>query len=675
MARPISPEAVYRLTGVSSPSLSPDGGMLAFVRTWVDNKSRESCSRVMLMELPRSRPVPFTQGTKDSNPRFSPDGRLLAFLRKNDKGHAQIWVMPLKGGEARQLTRVAKGVTDFAWSPDSTRIAFVADVDPSIASGKRNENQGQKVTVVRRIRYRYDGLGWRGDAHFHIFVISVRDRKARQLTDDDWDDVMPTWSPDGKRIAFVSERRPDRGIRADTEAYVVPTEGGKPECWSGELYSVGNLAWSPDSTRLIVAASDESTGRDWWQNWLFVLEPGQKPRRITDDSVRPVINLLKVTAAPVMRWTRDDRVLFLGDARGQTFIFSASAVSGGKPTVAAGGGLQGAELSIDTHAKMVAIGGTSPNEPSQLFLADLERGLTRLLTGYNRAYLKTHPRATLEKFVFKRKGVEIECRLWLPPRFNFSRRYPLILDIHGGPNSSFYDSFNMVQQVLATSGYVVLAVNPRGSCSYGRDFTSAVLGDWGGEDYEDLMAALNEVSARPYIDSERMGVHGYSYGGYMSTWIVGHTDRFKAAVVGAPCIDLPSMYGTSDIGVWFGELQWGGSRAEAFDKYVYRSPITHAHKVNTPVLLLHGEADLRCPIAQSEELFVSLKRNGKQVEFVRFPGCSHGFVRTGPPKMRVEYLRRTLEWFDRLVKGPMSDSSKAQKATKGHRRAQAAMSH
>ena len=249
--------------------------------------------------------------------------------------------------------------------------------------------------------------------------------------------------------------------------------------------------------------------------------------------------------------------------------------------------------------------------------------------------------------------MEIECRLYFPPDFDATQaaqRYPLALEIHGGPNGAFYDSFVPLQQLLATNGYIVLAVNPRGSSTYGDDFMTAVLDDWGGEDYLDLMAAVDEVIARPYVDQERLGVHGYSYGGFMTSWIVGHNRRFRAAVVGAPCTDLVGMYGTSDIGVSFGEAQWGGAMVDAFQKLVDHSPLTYAAQVETPVLLLHGESDVRCPIAQSEAYFVQLKRLGKVVEMVRFPGSSHSFPRQGHPKLREEYLARTLEWFNRYLR-------------------------
>ena len=239
--------------------------------------------------------------------------------------------------------------------------------------------------------------------------------------------------------------------------------------------------------------------------------------------------------------------------------------------------------------------------------------------------------------------------MYFPPDFDEESIYPLILDIHGGPNGAFYDSFVPAQQVLASAGYLVLAVNPRGSSTYGTEFMMSVLGDWGGEDFNDLMASVDQLIKRPYVDAERLGVHGYSYGGYMASWTVGHTNRFKAAVVGAPCINLHSMYGTSDIGISFGEAQWGGSIVYAADKMLERSPISYVANVETPVLLLHGDADARCPISQSEEYFTALKRLGKDVEFVRFPGCSHLFPRMGHPKMREEYLTRTLGWFNRYL--------------------------
>jgi dipeptidyl aminopeptidase/acylaminoacyl peptidase len=648
MSRAIGPDAIYSLVGVADPHLAPDGQQLAFVRSWIDRDALEARSHIMLMTLSDGRSEVFTRGMHDAFPRFSPDGRYLAFLRRQDGQARQIWLIPLHGGEAYQLTHAPGGVVEFAWSPSGQRLVFVADVDPDRIPEGPDVSKTPRVKVVRRLRYRYDTLGWRGAAQRHLFMIDVEGGEVSQLTDGDWDDLSPTWSPDGQAIAFISGRRPERDIRAYSEVYVAPVSGAEPTCWSGALYSIGALAWSPDSSHMAVVASDDPNGNAGSQGWMFVLGPGQAPQRITDDAFRPATGFYPIMSAPELRWTAAGRILLMGDARGESHLYEIPA-SGGSARRIAGESFQATALTFDQQARRAVLAGTPADGPGALYLVETASGALKRLTDDNLDYFTESPPARLEKFSIHRQGLEIECRLWLPPAFDPTQRHPLVLDIHGGPNSAFYDAFNLVQQVLATAGFIVLAVNPRGSTTYGNAFTLAVLGDWGGEDYQDLMAAVDAVASRPYVDATRLGVHGYSYGGFMSSWIIGHTPRFKAAVVGAPCIDLPSMYGTSDIGVSFGEVQWRGSRWEALAQGLERSPLTYAPAVETPVLLLHGEADLRCPIEQAEQYFVALKRHGKDVEFVRFPDCSHLFLRVGHPKMREEYLRRTLDWFQHYL--------------------------
>jgi dipeptidyl aminopeptidase/acylaminoacyl peptidase len=648
MPRPIEPNAIYALAGVADAHMTPDGQRLAFVRSWINRDTMEGCSQIMLMTLRDGHTEVFTQGMHDAFPRFSPDGRRLAFLRRRDGQAPQLWLMPVHGGEPWQLTHAPGGVAEFAWSPDGQRLVFASDVDPERPPEGHEVKQEPRVKVVRHLRYRYDTLGWRGAARRHLFVIGVAGGEARQLTDGDWDDLSPTCSPDDRHIAFISGRRPERDIRAYSEVYVMPVSGGEPTSWSGGLYSIGALTWSPDGRQLVAIASDDPHGSAGSQGWLFVLGPGQAPQRITDDAFRPVTGFYPIMSAPELRWTRDGRILLLGDARGESYLYEVPA-TGGRPQPIAGGGFQATALTLDQEAGRAVLAATPPDSPGALYLVETSGRSMKRLTDDNRHYFEESPPARLEKFSIHRQGMEIECRLWLPPTFDPMQRYPLVLDIHGGPNSAFYDAFNLPQQVLATAGFIVLAANPRGSTTYGNAFTMAVLGDWGGEDYQDLMAAVDAVASRPYVDATRLGVHGYSYGGFMSSWIIGHTSRFSAAVVGAPCIDLPSMYGTSDIGVSFGEVQWRGTRWEALAQAVERSPLTYAPAVETPVLLLHGEADLRCPIEQGEQYFVALKRHGKEVEFVRFPDCSHLFLRVGHPKMREEYLGRMLAWFQRYL--------------------------
>ena len=595
----------------------------------------------------------FTQGTRDGLARFSPDGQAIAFLRPDGKDRRQIWMIPANGGEAQQLTHSPGNVVDFAWAPDSQRVAFAADVDPQASKDGQDDTSLPRVTEATRIKYRYDGLGWRGDAHFHLFVVDARNGETTQVTDGDWDDLQPVWSPDGSKLAFISSRRENRDFTSRSEAYVLEVGGAgdggaEPECWSVNLESVGALGWSPDGQRLVVAGSPDKYGLGLWQSWLYILEPGKEPRRITNDSVRPYLGLPAISATPELRWRQDGHILFLAEARGESCLVEVAA-EGGEARRLAGGGMLATAMSLDRSGARAVVATNAPDSPADLRLVDLDAGAMVTITNHNQEFLAEHPPARQEKFTIQRGEWDIECRLYFPPEFDPSQQYPLALEIHGGPNGAFYDSFVPLQQMLATSGYLVLAVNPRGSSTYGNDFMLAVLDDWGGEDYLDLMAAVDEVVARPYVDGARMGLHGYSYGGFMSSWIVGRNRRFKAAVVGAPCTDLVGMYGTSDIGVSFGEVQWGGTFEEAYPKLVERSPITYVPDVEAPVLLLHGESDLRCPISQSEAYFVRMKRLGKTVEMVRFPGSYHAFPRTGHPKLREEYLARTLNWFNRYV--------------------------
>ena len=648
MSSPITPEVIYHLITVGDPSLSPDGSQVAFTCSKVDWANMESPSQVMLMALPDGEAVPFTAGPKDSAPKFSPDGETLGFLREDVKRCRQLWLIPTSGGEARQLSSMPGGVSEFAWAPDSSALVFISDVDPDRPADDHDPKTDPRVRVVHRIKYQADTIGWRGDAHWHLFVIDAGGGGTRQLTDGDWDDLTPVWSPDGTRIAFISYRQDDRDLVLYSEAYVVAAAGGEPELWSQGLSTVAAIAWSPEGDRLAVIASDNEKIGAAWQGALFVLAPGQPPRRITPDAIKPVAGMAPVTPPPDFRWAPDGRILFIGDGRGESHLWEIRESTGELRQVA-GGDAQFATAAMDPDGARAVVIASTPSSAGDLHLVEAKSGSMKQLTQYNSGYFQEHPMARMEKFVLTRGGLEIECRLLFPPDFDSARRYPLVLDIHGGPHGVFYDAFNATQQVLATAGYLVLLVNPRGSSTYGVDFAKAVLRDWGGEDYLDIIDAVQEVSAREYVDSSRLGVHGYSYGGYMTSWIVGHDTRFGAAVAGAPCINLNSMYGTSDIGVSFGEQQWGGMRHEAEDAFHKRSPLTYASSVKTPVLLLHGEADHRCPIEQSEQYFVALKRLGKEVEFVRFPNCSHLFLRSGHPRMREEYLARTLAWFDRLV--------------------------
>ena len=643
MPSPMTPqELVYDMVSVSQPSVSPDGSELVFVRSDMQGPGKSSRSRIMRTALPDGVPSQFTSGPRDSAPSFSPDGKRVAFLRPDNRGTTQLWTIGTGGGEARKLTDSAKAVESFAWSPGSDNLVFVSDVDPDAPPADADPDE-PRVRIARRIRYRFDGVGWRGDAFRQLFIVDAYGGPTHQLTTGEGEDGAPAWSPDGERIAFVSDRREDRDITGFTETYVVGRGGGTPHLLSDGLPYSHNATWSPDGEMLAVVGSPDTEISDGRESAIFILEPGNRPMRVTEEA-------LTVTTGTQMRWTDDGRLLFIASSRGESYLYELDLDGGGLRRIG-DGGAQHSAVAFDAAGRRAVIHSVPPHSAGDLYFVDLADGTHRQLTNCNGGFFRRHPVGALEKFAFEREGMEIESRVWFPSDFDESGSYPLVVDIHGGPHGAFYDAFEPRQQALASAGYIVLCVNPRGSSSYGPEFLKAVLRDWGGEDYLDIMAAVDELAARPYVDESRMGVHGYSYGGFMSSWIVGHTTRFNAAVVGAPCINLSSMYGTSDIGIRFGEMQWGGLRKDALDKFLEHSPLTYAPNVETPVLLLHGEDDFRCPMEQSEQYFVSLKRLGKEVELVRFPGCSHGFMRTGHPKMREEYLARMMAWFDERI-GP-----------------------
>ena len=360
MSNPIQPDLACRVGSVGDPSLSPDGSLLAYTHSWFDQVQLESCSRIMLLSLADGKDQEFSQGKADSVPKFAPDGTTLGFLRSDEKGQRQLWVIAVGGGEAKQLTTMPRGVFDFGWSPNRRQVVFCGDVEAEEPTENNQASKIPQVRVVHRIRYRYDGLGWRGDAHFHLFIAGLEGTPVRQLTDGDWDDVAPVWSPNGDRIAFVSGRREDRDQRALAEAYVVPVEGGEPESWSEGLFDVGALGWSPDGQRLVAVGSDMPQGMAVWQAWLYVLEPGQSPRRLTDDSLRSYLSFPTVSRPPEVRWTGDDRILFLGDQRGESRLFEVPA-SGGSLRPLAGGGWQSSGVSIDRRAQAaVVLSSSSP---------------------------------------------------------------------------------------------------------------------------------------------------------------------------------------------------------------------------------------------------------------------------------------------------------------------------
>jgi dipeptidyl aminopeptidase/acylaminoacyl peptidase len=640
MAMPLTPDTlIYGLASAGDPQVSPDGSTIVYTYSKTNRETKKGASQVWRWASDGSGAQQLTwTGERNRGARWAPDGQRIAFVSDRVK-KSGIFVLPVGGGEAREITRHGVEIGELAWSVDGRHIAYVVQVDPeNPTEAEPAAGAAPHVRVTRRIDYKQDGRGYLGDARRQIFVVDVASGERRQLTTEAVDHHYPQWSPDGR---WLTSQVPNRNEMC-SQLGLTSVETGETQLIGPEMGVVAVWAWSPSSGRILFAGDTAQT----WQTDLFLYDVASgEIRRLTDDlAVLPVAGRPGLVPPSQPVWLDERKVLFHAIQAGASGLYVVDVETGRIEPVHRGRSLN-VGLSVDAGRRVAVQGYSSLEATGEIVVIDLAAGNQQLITQSNADVLAEAPPAAWERFDVQRGSFTIEAWLLRPPEFDPSRRYPLILDVHGGPNGHYGYSFSPTQQCLATNGFLVVYCNPRGSSSYGRHFTQQVTRGWGGEDYLDLMAVVDAALIRPYVDPERTGIFGYSYGGYMTSWTIGQTDRFKAAVCGAPCFDLESMYGTSDISHTFGDLQWGGAPHLAYEWYAARSPSNFAHRATTPTLIVHGEADERCPIGQGEQMFIALKKAGCEVEFARYPGGAHSFPTFGPPEHRADYLGRVLGWF------------------------------
>jgi dipeptidyl aminopeptidase/acylaminoacyl peptidase len=653
--RAMTPADITRITFVSDPQLSPDGRRVAFVATTLSEEKDEYLSNVWVVDTSGGEPRRFTAGPKrDLSPRWSPDGSRLAFVSEREpKKKPQLYVMPADGGEPSRLTDLKQGAGNPVWSPDGTRLAFVSRVGGwEEPEDEEEKKQSKPARVISAMKYKINGEGFIYDRRPHIFVVSADGGEPQQITDGDFADGSPTWSPDGGLIAFTSARHDDRDYDNASDVFVVPSQGGEPRRVTDTAGPVAQPRFSPDG-RTIAYLGHRHLNEAARNTRVFTVPVGgpggEAPTCLTsglDRTCQPFFG----EVGPF--WSADGATLtFAIEDQGDIPVYRVRADGSAPPQRIIDGERQVTGLSASRDGKLIAFTATSPVSPAELFVCNADGTGERQLTDRNRGWKAEVALGRPERFRYERAGYTLDCWVIKPFGFEPEKRYPALLNVHGGPATQYGHNFFDEFQVYAGAGYVVIYTNPRGSQGYGEDFTRAVIEDWGGGDYHDVMAGVDcALRNCDFIDPERLGVMGGSYGGFMTSWIVGHTDRFKAACSERALNTHYSMFGSSDIGHSFPEAYSGGALPwENLQWYIDHSPLTYAKDITTPLLIVHSEEDLRCPMEQAEQLFIALKKQRKEVLFIRFPDESHELSRAGRVRHRLARFGFILGWFAKYL--------------------------
>jgi dipeptidyl aminopeptidase/acylaminoacyl peptidase len=660
--RLVTVEDLYRIISIEDPRISPDGKWAAFVRVDVDKKNNTYRRNLWLCPLDGGNAVQLTRGDKDSQPRWSPDGRHIAFVSGRG-GKPQVYVIPVTapGGEAHAVTELPNGANSPAWSPEDKQIAFLSSLNADERQQEDEPEEGKELSkpgsdedkkrladprVLRQLPYR-TGTSYLDDRFAQVYVVDVPapdapPAKARRLTNENVNHQPPQWSPDGRYLYTGRAEDPDADEPwRHSLLYRIEVESGAIKPLTDDTHASLLPLPSPDG-RYVAYMRFPHDGAAWRINRLTVVP--------TEAGEARDLNLQADLAIAEYRWQGSD-LLFSTQNRGRGELYRVP-VSGGEVVPVLQDDLKVETFDVHDEGRIV-YSATTWRKLQELFVYDPGKGEPRQLTQFNGPFLAEVQVQTIHPMPYaSAQGQAIDGWYLLPAGYEESKSYPLVVDIHGGPHvmwGAHEAAMWHEWQFLAAQGYVVFFCNPRGSGGYGEAFQQAAVNAWGDVVLTDVMAGLEQLITKGFVDIERLGITGGSYGGYATTWIVSHSDRFKAAVTQRGVYNILSFFGTADIPTFvFDEFET--TPLEDPLKLWEHSPLAHAHRITVPLLIIHSENDFRVPLSEAEQMFTYVHRNGVETELVVYPREGHELSRSGEPEHRIDRLTRITGWFDRFLK-------------------------